>query len=203
MNPGYDSKEIATLRQEALASGLPFIYNEDEHRNDSYAHFFFVGKHKGKEVIFNSVIYTLRLLHGSALYDRAEEETAKKFPDYKKWDLTEDENGEFNLPDEEDLNPEAEFYKAMIMEELEENDTIKVQESLEIDESFDYGVGLEAALNIDEVSDEAIAIFVAEFNSGEFQLDTTLYSYKHEDEEGDEDDEDEDEEEEEEGEETK
>ena len=198
MNPGYDIAEINELRQEALAQGQVFVYNEDEHKNENYAHFYFVGNYNGKEVIFNAVIFTLKLMHGSVLYDIAETKTQEKFPNYKKWDLTEDENGEFTLPDEEDLDPDAEYYKAMIMEEMEESEEVKVQETLEIDESFDYGVGLEAALNIDEVTDEAIANFVIAYNNGTFKLDETLYSFVHEDDEDeDEDDEDDSEDEEE------
>ena len=71
------------------------------------------------------------------------------------------------------------------MAELEETDAIKVQEHINVDPDFDYGVALEACLNIDEVTEDVIKKFVNDFKSNNLLLDNTLYSFKHEEEDDD------------------
>ena len=44
---------------------------EDEH-NDEYTHFYFIGLYEGREVIYDTVMYTLRLQHESELFEIAE-----------------------------------------------------------------------------------------------------------------------------------
>jgi hypothetical protein len=113
----------------------------------------------------------------------AEEKTAENFPNYKRWDFEEDENGELVLP--EDLDEEAENFKAEVMAELEDTDSVKVQEYVHIDTDFDYGVALEACLNVEQVTGQVIEKFVQDFTTNKMVLDNTLYTFKHEEEEDD------------------
>jgi hypothetical protein len=182
-NPGFDPKEIQKIKDACRQQNKPYILNENEPQGEEFAHFLFVGDYEGKEVIFDAVLYTLRLHHSSVLYEAAEDKTAEQFPKYKRWDFEEDENGELLLP--EDLDEEAENFKAEVMAELEETDAIKVKEHINIDTDFDYGIALEACLNIEEVTDEVIQKFVNDFKSDNIMMDDTLYSFKHEDEEDD------------------
>jgi hypothetical protein len=46
-----------------------FLYDDEDERNEEYAHFFFIGKHEGKEVIMDTVLYTLRFQHESEIFD--------------------------------------------------------------------------------------------------------------------------------------
>jgi hypothetical protein len=188
-NDGYNPAQINEIRQQALSEGRSFVYNETEPRSAEYAHFYFVGNFKGQEVIYDAIIYTLELHHGAMLYEMAEEETLKKFPDYKKWDLTEDADGNFTLPEEEDLDEEAETYKQMTLEELEEEEVVKVAEKIEIDESFDFGVGVEVCINVEEINDETISAFVASFNAGTFIPDPTMVAFHYNDDEDEDEDE--------------
>jgi hypothetical protein len=84
-------------------------------------------------------------------------------------------------------NDEAELLLTEIMETIEEEEEIKVKEEIEIDDTFDYGLGLEIRLNVDEITEDIIEEFIEEYNAGTFALDPTLYSFVTEDEDEDED----------------
>jgi hypothetical protein len=66
--------------------------------------------------------------------------------------------------------------------EIEEEETVKVQEFVDIDTHHDYGIGLDASLNVDEIDEQVIAKFIQEFNDDTLSLDETLYSFMTEDE---------------------
>lgn len=182
-NPGFDPKEIQKIKDACRKENKPYILNENEPQGEEFAHFLFVADYEGQEVIYDAVLYTLRLHHSSVLYEAAEDKTAQQFPNYKRWDFEEDANGELLLP--EDLDEEAENFKAEVMAELEDTDAVKVQEHINVDSDFDYGVALEACLNIEEVTEDVIKKFVNDFKSNKLVLDNTLYSFKHEDEDDD------------------
>jgi len=84
-------------------------------------------------------------------------------------------------PEEEE---EAEELITELIEAIEEEEEVKVKEHLEIDTEFEYGVGLDACLNVEAVTEEVITDFVNNFNKGTLKLDTTLYSFRND--EGDE-----------------
>jgi hypothetical protein len=174
-NLGYDPKEIATLKEECLEANQPYIVNEDEAQGEEFAHIYFVGKHEGREVIYDTVIYTLRLHHSSILYELAEDKAAEKFPHYVRWEPEENENGELVPPD--DVDDEIELFKAETIAELEDSETVKVKEHVELDTDFEYGISLDVCLNVEEITDEVIEQFVIDFNNGSLQLDDTLYSF--------------------------
>jgi hypothetical protein len=66
--------------------------------------------------------------------------------------------------------------------EIEEEETVKVQEFVDIDTHHDYGIGLDASLNVDEIDAKVISKFIQEFNDDTLTLDDTLYSFMTEDE---------------------
>lgn len=78
MNPGFDPEEIAQLKRECKAERLNFVYvsdeleedEEEQEENNEHAHVQFVGFYKDKEVIYDALIYTLRLHHSTLVYDR-------------------------------------------------------------------------------------------------------------------------------------
>ena len=43
----------------------------------------------------------------------------------------------------------------------------------------DFGIGLDAALNVEEITVEVIEKFINDFNNGTLKLDKTAYSFKH------------------------
>jgi hypothetical protein len=177
MNPGFDPEEIAQLKKECKAERLNFVYIEDEfedeeEENNEHAHVQFVGYYKEKEVVYDALIYTLRLHHSTLVYDEALERLKKQFPDYVS--LDEREVGYKADPDQDE---EAEMLLTEFIEEIEENEEITVREHVEVDDTFEYGIGLEVGLNKTEINEKVISDFIIRFNSGRLQLDTTLYSF--------------------------
>ncbi|MCE7060151.1 hypothetical protein [Dyadobacter sp. CY343] len=176
MNPGFDPEEIAQLRNECKAESSNFIHVddefEDEEENNEHAHVQFVGMYKDAEVIYDALIYTLRLHHSTLVYDEALERLKKEMPNYISQDER-PENYKISAEEEED----AEMLLTEFIEEIEENEEITVREHVEVDDSFEYGVGLEVGLNKTEITDKVIDEFIAKFNAGRVELDPTLYSF--------------------------
>jgi len=181
INPGFDPQDIENFKQE-LGNQL-FILNEDEPNTDQVMHFYFLGNHKGQQAIYDAVAYTLLLAYDSKVYETAEQEAQVQFPNFTPGTIDEDTGEEI---DAKGLTEEVEEFIADRMLALEEEDEIKVSESLVTDDEFGYGVGLEVALNRPAITPEVIEAFIKDYNAGKLELDTTLYSFP-----GEEDDEEE------------
>ena len=75
-----------------------------------------------------------------------------------------------------------------IEEKRKENDLkseftfLEVIKSFGIDEDFDFGISLEAALYVAALEDEVIEKFISDFNANSLKLDSSLYSFKTEEE---------------------
>ena len=176
MNDGYNPEEIKLLKEECAEEGTNFIHCDDEDvsatGNDELAHVQFVGNYKGQEVIYDAIIYTLRLHHSSLVYEKAVEQAQKVYPNYLPFD---ERGSNYKIKPEEE--EEAEELITELIESIEEEEEVKVKEHLEIETDFEYGVGLDACLNVEAVTDEVITKFIEDFNSGRLKLDTTLYSF--------------------------
>jgi len=171
MNAGYTQEEIDLLKEECEELGQSFVLvDEDEPEEEAdYVQFQFVGKHEGKEVIYDAVLSTLSMHHSSRLYEEAEKKIAKIYKDFVPYELRDE-----NSP----VNEEAELMMEELIQEMEDEETIKVSEFVEVDLDFDFGIGIDAALNVEEITVEVIEKFISDFNSGTLQLDKTLYSFK-------------------------
>lgn len=181
MNPGYDPEEIALLVKECNRVGKNFIYVEDEigeENNDEHAHVQFIGQHRGQNVIYDALIYTLRLHHSMLVYEAALEKVKIEYPDYVAED--DDELIEITNPQRQE---EAEILLTEFIDELEESEEIKVKEHIETDPEFEYGIGLEVGLNKTRIDDAVIKDFIARFNTGRIELDNGVYSFRSEDDE--------------------
>ena len=179
-NLGLDPKEIEQLKAECKADGKKFVYFEDELGDEpdnveEFVHVQFVGNYKGQEAIFDAVIYSLRLHFNSIVYETAERKALKTYPLYVPME-NRDETYEAN----EDIDEEVELYITELIEEIEENEEVKLSEHLEIDEKFEFGIGLDVCLNVDEVDDAIVTKFVDEYLAGTIKLDQTMYSFKSE-----------------------
>lgn len=177
MNPGFDPAEIAQLKAECKAERLNFVYiadefEDEEEENNEHAHIQFVGYFKDKEVVYDALIYTLRLHHSTLVYDAALERLKSEIPSYVSPDERTDD-----YPVNPEQDEEAEILLTEFIEEIEENEEIKVKEHVETDDQFEYGIGLEVGLNKTEINDKVINDFIIRFNSGRIQLDPTLYSF--------------------------
>ena len=104
-NSGFDPETISQLKAELQKSKLPFKVIHDEENSEEFVNFYFLGKYEGKEVVYDTALYTLRLHHASEVYEIAEHEAAKKFPNFKAINYEEDENGNMKplTPEEEEI----------------------------------------------------------------------------------------------------
>jgi hypothetical protein len=180
-NKGFDPEVIDEYKARIRATGKSFIFDDDDESSEEYAHFFFVGKFEGKDVIYDTVIYTLRLQHESELYEIAEHRAAKHFPEYKKISYEEDENG--NLETLDPLEEEIGLYMAEVIMELEEDEAVKVQEHVDIDSNSEFGVSLDVGLHREEITSQVIERFIRDYNEDSLTLDKTFYSFQTQDEE--------------------
>jgi len=178
-NEGFAATTIEEYRSKMKRIGKMYIVENNEDNTDEYVNFFFVGKYEGKDVIYDAVLYTLRLHHNSELYEIAEHKAAKKFPEFRAIHYEEDENGDLAVLD--DIQEEIGLFMAETILELEEEEAVKVQEHVEVDPNVDFGIGLDIGLNIEKVDDEAIEKFIKEFNEDNIHLDETLYTFQTED----------------------
>jgi len=163
--------------------GSTYLLDDEDENTDEYAHFYFVGKFEGREVIYDAVIYTLRLQHESELYEIAEHRAAKHFPQYKKITYEEDENG--NLEALDPLEEEIGLFMAEVILELEEEDSIKVKEHIEIDSNSEFGVSLDVGLQVEKITAKIIEKFIKDYNEDNLKFDDTLYSFQTQDQEAD------------------
>lgn len=153
--------------------------DEEDENTDEYVHFYFVGVYEGKDVVYDAVMYTLRLQHESELFEIAEHRAAKHFPEYRKITYEEDENG--NLAALDPLQEEIGLYIAEVIMELEEDEAVKVKEHVDMDPNTDFGVALDVGLHVEKIASHEIEKFIRDFNEDTLDLDETLYSFQTQD----------------------
>lgn len=180
-NKGFDPEVIQDYRKKMQAKNQNFLIIDSEDNGDEYVNFNFIGQYEGKEVVYDAVLYTLRIHYHSELFELAEHKAAQRFPNYKSIRYEEDENG--NLKALNDEMEEIGLYMAEVMMELEEEEAVKVQEHLYLDPNVDFGVGLDAGLHESEITPQVISRFVKQYNEDSLELDDTLYTFVEEEEE--------------------
>lgn len=178
-NKGFDPKTIQEYKDKIKALGTSYLEDEQDERNEEYSHFYFVGLYEGKEVIYDTVMYTLRLQHESELFEIAEHRAAGHFPEYKKISYDEDENG--NLSALDPLEEEIGLYIAEVIMELEEEEAVKVSEHVDLDINTDFGVALDVGAHEESITPEVVEKFIKDFNEDTLKLDENLYSFQTED----------------------
>ncbi len=72
---------------------------------------------------------------------------------------------------------------AEVIMELEEDETVKVKEHVDMDENAEFGISLDVGLHVEQITDKIIEKFIRDFNEDTLKLDPTLYSYQTEDQE--------------------
>ncbi|SHH80709.1 hypothetical protein SAMN04488109_5547 [Chryseolinea serpens] len=180
-NDGFDPQYIEEYKAKMTAAGKNYLLDEEDENSDEYAHFYFVGKFEGRDVIYDTVIYTLRLHHESEMYEVAEHRAAQHFPAYKKITYDEDENG--NLEALDPLEEEIGLFMAEVILELEEEEAIKVKEHIDIDPHAEFGVSLDVGLHVETITPKVIEKFIKDYNEDNVRLDETLYTFQTQDQE--------------------
>lgn len=178
-NEGFDPGTIEDYKSQMKALGKVYVEHSEDERSDEYAHFYFVGLYEGREVIYDTVMYTLRLQHESELFEIAEHRAAQHFPEYRKISYEEDENG--NLAALDPLEEEIGLYIAEVIMELEEEEAVKVREHVDLDVNTDFGVALDVGLRRDKITSADIEKFIRDFNEDTLNLDENMYSFQTED----------------------
>jgi len=181
VNKGFEPDVINEYKKKMSNSGKNYIVADSEDNSDEYINFYFIGMYEGKEVVYDAVIYTLRLHYNSELYEIAEHKAAKFFPEFESIRYKEDENGDLEILD--DKEEEIGLYMAEVIMELEEDGEVKVREHVELDPNIDFGVGLDVGLHVDEVNEKVISQFVKDYNEDNVKLDDTYYTFQTKDEE--------------------
>ena len=175
-NKGFDPQTIHQYKTRMKSLGKKFLLDEEDESTDEYVHFYFIGMYEGREVVYDAVMYTLRLQHESELFEIAEHRAAKHFPEYKKITYEEDENG--NLAVLDPLEEEIGLYIAEVIMELEEEEAVKVKEHVDIDPNTDFGVSLDIGYHVEKITAKEIDKFIKDYNEDTLQLDDTLYSFQ-------------------------
>jgi len=171
----FSTESPKTIKEFLQSQKLTWVYNPDEEQDEDFAFFFFQGKYKNKEVIFDVAFFPLSVHYASIIEEQAEEEVKKLYPEY--------EGEESNLP--QNKLEEILEHKAEIIAEMEAESDVKVQEFIEFDDDFEEGdeiVLLTVSLNIDEVNEEEVSKFVENYLNNTFKLDENLYSFSLEEE---------------------
>ncbi|MFT7420138.1 MAG: hypothetical protein ACI9QN_001061 [Arcticibacterium sp.] len=174
INPGFDPKEIEQLRKECKEEEQNFVLVlDDVELSDSgeYYQFQFVGKHDEKEVIYDAAIFTLELHYNGVLLEEAEKRVTAVHKGFVPIEEREDDYVPNHKADE--------LIEEFIME-MEEDEDMKVSEFVNIDPDFEFGIGLEVAVNAELITLEDIGRFVDDFNVGTFKLDNNRFSFKQE-----------------------
>jgi hypothetical protein len=179
MNSGFDKEAIQGFKKKL--KGAFFLEVKEEDSSDEFRHVQFLGSFEGKDVIYDAILYTLRFQHELELYELAEHEAAKHFPNYKKLQYREDENGNLAALDSEE--EAIGLYMAEVILELQEEEVVKVKEHVEVDTHLDFGVGLSVGLHQEAITDRMIEDFISAFNNETLKLDDTLYTFHQEEEE--------------------
>lgn len=180
-NKGFSPEEIKKLEAKLASSGQSYEVIPSEDNSDDFMNFYFIGSYENQPVIYDAAMYTLKLQHSSEIYDLAEHKVAQKFPKYRKIAFQEDENGDIMPLD--DLDEEIGLYLTEVMDELEEDDVVKVQEHVDVDPNIDFGIGLDIGLHKDKITPEVIETFIEAYNAGKLKLDPTHYSFQFDEEE--------------------
>jgi hypothetical protein len=178
-NKGFDPQTIHQYKTRMKTSGKNYILDDEDETTDEYVHFYFIGMFEGKEVVYDAVMYTLRLQHESEMFEIAEHRAAKHFPEYKKITYEEDENG--NLAALDPLEEEIGLFIAEVIMELEEEEAVKVKEHVDMDPNTDFGVSLDIGFHLEKVTAKDIDNFIRNFNEDTLDLDETMYSFQMQD----------------------
>ncbi len=173
----FDANDALSIKKYLKENNLRWVYNPNEDSDEETAYFFFVGKYKEKEVLFDVALMPLYLHYMAVLEEKADEEAQKIFPDYKGYESKLSEKRWEEIWE----------YKAEIIAELESEGEIKVQEFIEYDDedyqAEDAFVLMTIALNRDKIDKTEIENFVRSYQEGTFQLDSHLYAFSLEEEE--------------------
>ena len=143
---------------------MEYVLDEEDESTDEYAHFYFIGKFEGKDVIYDTAIYTLDFTMKVNYMKSLNIVQHSIFRNIKKITYEEDENG--NLAALDPLEEEIGLYMAEVIMTLEEEESVKVKEHVDLDVNTDFGISLDVGLHVEKITPKVIEKFIKGFQRG-------------------------------------
>jgi hypothetical protein len=162
--------EITELKKDiADQNGIYSTFQYIE--NAGYADVYFIGTHKGSEVIWNATLSTMRGEYYEKVHTIAFDEAHKKYPypDDRKLFTFKKVPGktysEWINPYPEVTDNQIKHTSKRMLEIFDSGDVYIERNTLEIDESYEYGIGLHAHIDVKGGLNEVDVLnFIENFN---------------------------------------
>jgi hypothetical protein len=170
--------EIKEMKKDISSAGGQF-YTHQYIDNSGYVDFYFIGTYKGEEVIWNVTLSTMRGEYYSKVNNIASDEAYDMFPypeDRKEafsFKKLKDSNYSELIDNYPKLTTKRMKYIAKRMMELFDSGEVSIEKQLvEIDEEYEYGIGLHAHIDVKGLNEEDVVKFIDDFNAhGMFMYD--------------------------------
>jgi len=164
MKTGFTAEEIERVKKMSAKNGQPFEVIDLASETKDWCNFRFVGKYQGKEIVFDAFFYTLEMEFFTNVFEDAQKEVVKLYPQYT--------GADFDLEDGKHIELMDEYAESFV-----QDSDYEVQEFIQFDEDNDYSVSIDICLNLPEINEQEIARFVEKFNADQLKLDKTYYSF--------------------------
>ncbi len=165
-------KQIEELKKAFAQGGKLFIPSPGAEIDDEYqtAAFMFLGKHEGKEMLFDAYMMSLIQDYRMNITEQAEERMLNLYPE-----LEEEDYDDFTELQKDEYDN--------IFESIYRSDLVKVQEniSIHVGEKGEH-MELDIVLDIRKIDDKVINNFIRAFNAGSFEVNEHLRSFDIDDE---------------------
>ena len=149
------------------------IFTSHQYIEDSsFADFIFVGKYKGQEVVWNACITTARGDYYEEIDGNSLDKSYEKYPNPEDFDFIRDcfvscddgtGNSLFIDPHPELSEKRTRYHSKLTIEELDKKEFKLDPWDIEIDESYEYGIGLHVRMNIESINVNDVKEFISQF----------------------------------------
>ena len=160
-------KQIEELKRVFVQSGKLFIPSPDSEIDEEFqtASFMFLGKHDGKEMLFDVFMMTLIQDYRMNITEQTEDRMLNLYPE-----LEEESYDEFTELQKDEYDN--------IFESIYRSDLVKVQENITIHSSeTNECMEIDVTLDVRKIDDKVIQNFIRNFNAGALELSENLRSF--------------------------
>lgn len=139
----------------------------------SFIDFLFIGKHKDKEVVWNTCITTARGDYYEKISGECLAEAYQVYPEPEDYDFSKNfvplDDGSGNS-EWIDQNPELSderynYYSKLTIDELNKKELELDPWNIEIDEEYNYGVGLHVRMSVESINLSDVEEFINQFQN--------------------------------------
>lgn len=137
----------------------------------SFVDFLFIGMHEGREVVWNACITTARGDYFNEIENSVLDEAYKMYPDPEDFDFMDcfvpcnDGTGNsYYVDPHPELNEKRYVYQSKrLIEEFDKKELKLDPWNINIDETYEYGIGLHVRMNIESINIDDVKMFINEF----------------------------------------